>query len=84
MATEMDPTLSAVLLAAVYREEGREVALVYLMVVTAFVGLFLVSQSTLAGLAGTTAVLTGVALLAGYTLHRYELVALELVEEAER
>ncbi len=73
--------LTTFLLAALSIEYDRAVGVLYLTVVTAYVGLFFLTRSTVGGLAETAAVLVAAAALVSYVIHRYELLTLGLIDE---
>ena len=73
--------LSSFLLAATYTEDGRRVGILHLGVITACAGLFIMSRTMFDGLGAPIAILVGVLVFVGYGIHRYELLALGLIDE---
>lgn len=73
--------LTSYLVAGFYSEHGRRVGVLSAAVVAIYVGLFVTGRSSMSSLTGTTAMLTGVAALVSYVIHRYELVVLGLIDE---
>lgn len=69
------------LIAGLYTEHGRSVGMLASAAVALYASLFLITQSSIGGLTQTAVVLAGLATLAGYMIHRYELVVLGLVDE---
>ena len=73
--------LVSFLLAATYDEYGGRVAGIALATLGAAVGTFVVARSTFDGLLAPTALVAGALALVSYGVHRYELLALGLIDE---
>lgn len=73
--------LTAVLVAGVYTEYGRRLALLAVAIGAAYVGLFVLTKTTTGGLVEPTAVLLGMAAFGSYLIHRYEQLTLGLLDE---
>lgn len=73
--------LASFLLAATYDEHGSRVSGIYLATLPTAAGTFVVARSTFDGLLAPTAIVVGALVLVGYGIHRYELLALGLIDE---
>lgn len=73
--------LASVLLATTYDAHGARVGGIYLATLAAAVGTFVVARSLFDGLFAPTALVIGGLGLVSYGVHRYELLALGLIDE---
>ena len=73
--------LTALPVAGTYHDSGRRIAALYLAVVAAAVGLFVMSHSSVGSLTTATAIVVLGLCTSSYGMHRYELLSLGLINE---